>query len=151
MTREDAAGAVIALLEVTASGHSSLLEFQLQTILNSPARFAIYDLASAFDVSHEQVGHVVYRACTDLDRLERRRDPWKDPAKILASPNLAALLHVCHARLNRVQKLARRRRIETILRRIERAHELARSRAWIEAFIGEPLPVKRQEAAKADR
>ncbi len=151
MTRENTLDAVVALLEVTASGHPRLIDFQLRTILNSPARSAIYDLASAFDVAHDQVGQTVCRACADLDRLERRRGTWRDPAEILGSPNLAALLYVCGARLNRVAKLARERKLEKILRRVERAYELARSRAWIEAFIGEPLPQKRQEARGADR
>ncbi len=146
MTNEDTLDAVAALLEVAASSHPQLLELQLDTILRSPLRPAVFDLASAFNVSHHQVGHAVHRACVDLDRLERWRGTWRDPAKVLSSPNLAALLHICHARLNRVQKLARQRRLEMILRKVERAYELARSRAWIEAFIGEPLPAKRHES-----
>ena len=151
MTRENTIDAVVALLEVTASGHPRLVDFQLRTILASPARSAVYDLASAFDVAHDQVGQTVHRACVDLDRLERRRGTWRDPASILDSPNLAALLHVCRARLKRVVKLARERKLERILRRVERAYELARSRAWIEAFIGEPLPRKHQEVTGTDR
>ncbi len=150
MTRENTTGAVVALLEVTASGNPRLVDFQLYTILNGPARSAIYDLASAFDVAHDQVGRTVHQACVDLDRLERRRGTWRDPAEILGSPNLAALSYVCHARLSRVTKLARERKLEKILRRIERAYELARSRAWIEAFIGEPASPKRQVAETAD-
>ncbi len=150
MTSEDTTDSVVALLEVTASGHPRLVDFQLRTILNSPARSAVYDLASAFNVPHDQVGQTVYKACIDLDRLERRRGAWRDPAKIIGSPNLAALLHVCHARLNRVTKLARERRLETTLHRVKRAYEIARSRAWIEAFIGEPLPQKHLEAKTAE-
>ncbi len=151
MTRESSFNAVVALLEVTASGHPRMVDFQLRTILDSPARSAVYDLASALDVPHHQVGRIIHRACVDLDRLERRRGAWRDPAAVLDSPNLAALRYVCRARLNRVMKLTRERKLEKILRRIERAHELARSRAWIEAFIGEPLPPKPRQAKSAGR
>lgn len=47
---------------------------------------------------------------------------------------------VCRARVGRVQgTVARLRRLETILRKLERAYDPARDRAWIEAFIGPPL------------
>ncbi len=146
----NAAGAVAELLETTASGHPQLLDFLLELVLKSPARSAVYELAATFDVPHDQVGREIHRACGDLDRLERLRGAWRDPAKILGAPNLAALLYVCYARRNRVSKLARQRRLEKILGRVERAHELARSRAWIEAFIG-LLPEKPQKVKSADR
>ncbi len=148
--KSNAVGAITELLEVVASGHPQLLELQLEVVMKSPARSAVYELAAVFDVPHDQVGREILRACVDLDRLERLRGTWRDPAKILGSPNLAALLYVCYARRNRVSKLARQQRIERILRRVERAYELARSRAWIEAFIG-PLPEKTQEVENADR
>ncbi len=138
------------LLEVTASGHPQLVDYTLGLVLRSPARSAVYELAAAFDVSHDQVGREIHQACAGLDRLERLRGPWRDPAKILGTPNLAALLYVCYARRNRVSTPARQRRLERILRRVERAYELARSRAWIEAFIG-PQPEKPPEAESADR
>ncbi|MCP3963759.1 MAG: hypothetical protein GY719_38475 [bacterium] len=134
------------LLELTASGLPQRLSFQLDVVMKSPARSALYELAAVFDVPHDQVGQAVFRACKDLDRLERQRGRWRDPAKILDSPNLAALRHVCHARLNRVSKLARQHRLERILQRVEQAYELARSRAWIEAFIGEVAPEKQHTA-----
>ncbi len=129
---------LMELLEVTASGCPRVLDFLVSTALKSPARSAAYELATAFDVAHDQVGRTVYQACVDLDRLERLRGPWRDPAKVLDAPNLAALLYVCCARLNRVSNLSRQRRLERIQRRLEPAYELARSRAWIEAFIGPP-------------
>ncbi len=113
-----APGAVAELLEVTASGHPQLVDYTLGLLLRSPARSAVYELAAAFDVSHAQVGREIHRACADLDRLERLRGTWRDPAKILGTPNLAALLYVCYARRNRVSKPARQRRLETILRRV---------------------------------
>ncbi len=132
------------LLEVTASGHPQLLDFQLEVILKSPARSAVYELATIFDVPHDEIGKTVRRACLDLDHLERRRRAWRDPAQVLRSPNLAALFYVCRARLNRVTNLAREQRLEIILRRVTRPYKLARSRAWIEAVIG-PMPEKPRE------
>ncbi len=141
------AGAVTELLELTASGLPQRLGYQLELVLKSPARSGVYELAAAFDVSHDQVGQAVYQACKDLDRLERHRGRWRDPAKVLDSPNLTALLYVCQARLHRVSKLARQTRLTRILRRVDRAHERARSRAWIEAFIGEVAPKNRRDAS----
>ena len=138
--------AVTELLEATVSGHPRLVAFLLDVILKSPARSAVYELAAAFDVPHDEVGRAVYQACVNLDRLEKQRGAWQDPTKVLAAPNLAALLCVCYARLNRVSNLARRRRLEKIQGRLEAAHDLARSRAWIEAFIG-PLPERRAQSA----
>ena len=144
--KSPAVSAVAELLEVTASGHPQLLAFQLDLILKSPARPAVYELANVLDVPHDEVGRTIHKACLDVDRLERNRKTWRDPAKVLRSPNLAALRTVCRARRNRVFKLARQRRLDRILRKLERAHELARSRAWIEAFIGPPLPERPQES-----
>ncbi len=141
----------LELLEVTASGHPQLLDFQVKLLMNGPARSAVYELATAFDVPHDEVGETVHRACLGLDRLERRQGAWRNPAKILGSLNLAALFYVCQARRNRIMKLGRQRQLETIHRRVERAYELARSRAWIEEFIGAPLPGRSREAHRADR
>ncbi len=138
---------VAEILEVTASGGPHLLDFQIDVMLKSPVGFAVYELASAFEVAHDEVGRTVHHACRDLDRLERRRGVWRDPATILKSPNLVALLHVCQARKNRVVKPTRQQKLGRILRRLERAHELARSRAWIEAFIG-PSPEAGKEKPK---
>ena len=143
----DVVAGVAELLEVTASSGPHLLDFQLDVILKSPAGFAVYELASAFDVAHDEVGRTIHRACIDLDRLERRRGVWKDPATILKSPNLVALLHVCQARKNRVTKPTRLQKLGKIKRRLDRAYELARSRAWLEAFIG-PMPKTGKEKPK---
>ncbi len=137
-TRGSSFDAVVAVLELVASGRPEMLEFQLETLLNSPMGFAVHDLASDLDVPWERVSFTLYRACLDLDRLEKRRGAWRDPEKILQSPNIAALRHVCRARQGRVTGVARRRQLDVTLRRLERAHALARSRAWIEDFIGPP-------------
>ncbi len=133
--------ACLGALEVIASEQPELLEFQAQTLLNSTMGFAVRELGAALEVAPENVGQAVSRACTDLDRLAKHRRTWRDPAEILDSPNLTALLYVCRARLDRTSPPTLRRRLEKVLRRLESAYGLARSRAWIEDFIG-PLPQK---------
>ena len=136
---------VVAVLELTASERPELLEFQTHVLRNSTMSFALQQLADTFEVPPDQIGQAVFRAGKDLDRLETLRVTWRDPAKVLDSPNLPALLYLGHARLARVSKLIRRRRLEVTLRRVQRAYDLARSRAWIEAFIGPPLPKSSRE------
>lgn len=137
--------AVASLLELTAAGHPELLDLQLETLHDSRLRLALGRFAVSLDVPLEKLGRTLYRACLDLDRLEARRAAWRDPKRVLASPNVAALHHLCRARLARITTSTRRRRLEAISKKLELARELARSRAWIEAFIGPPLNV-RQEA-----
>ena len=96
--------AVVAALELAASERPQLLDFELDTFLNSPIQFAVRELASVFGVPLEQVGRTVYKACLDLDKLGRRRGAWKDPGETLESPNVAALLHLCQARVGRVRR-----------------------------------------------
>lgn len=151
MTRRSTEGAVAAVLELTGSERPELLDFQLETFLNSPMRFAVLELSAAFDVSREKLAVTVYKACQDLDRLEKRRGVWRDPALVLESPNVAALYYVCAARLGRVAAAGRRRRLEGTCRKLEQAYELARNRAWIEAFIGPPLASPGAEAEGTDR
>lgn len=144
------AAATAAVLELIAAEQPELLDFQLEAFLNSALRFAVCELAAVFGVPLEKVGFVVYKATRDLDRLEQRRGAWRDPAKILESPNVAALAQLCRARGGRVRTVHRRRKLEAILRKLERSQDLARSRAWIEDFIGPPLPT-RPEVRDADR
>ncbi len=142
--------ATAAVLELTASEQPELLDFQAHVLCNSSMSFAVQKLAAAFDVPLEKVGPTVSRACKDLDRLENHRGASWEPAKILEAPNLAALLYLCKARLNRVQDVKRRLRLGKVLRRLKPAYDLARARAWVDDFIG-PLPAKAQEAQGADR
>ncbi len=144
--------AIVAVLELTASEQPELLAFQAHVLCNSSMSFAVQKLAAAFDVPLEKVGPTVSRACKDLDRLENQRGASWEPAQILEAPNLAALLYLCKARLNRVRHVKRRRRLrlERVLRRLKPAYELARARAWVDDFIG-PLPAKPQEAQGEDR
>ncbi len=141
--------AAAAVLELAASEHPELLEFQVHVLANGTMSFALDKLASSLDVPRRQLAPTVLRACKDLDRLERRKGTWREPAKILDEPNLAALFYVGSARLERVSIPPRRQRLERVVRKVERAYGLARSRAWIEAFIG-PLPQKQPSTESAD-
>ncbi len=64
----------------------------------------------------------------------QNRSFWRTPIAATA----AVLRRACRARLKRVPQLSRRRRLERIQRRIDAAYQLARTRAWIEDFIGPP-------------
>ena len=148
--KNSAEGAIVAALELTASERPELLDFLLETFLNSPMRFAVLELANAFDVPQGKLALTFYKACVDLDKLEKLRRVWRDPAQVLEAPNVAALYQTCSARVGRVAGLTRRRRLEGLCLKLERAWEQARDRAWIEAFIGPPLPDKGTEGERAD-
>ncbi len=148
--------ATAAVLEVIATEQPELLEFKAQALLNSTMSFALRELAAAFEVAPERVGEAVGRACYHLDRLQRHRRTWRPPAEVLHQgdkrnplnvPNLSALLYFCRARLNRTSAPTRRHKFERILRRLEAADQLARTRVWIDDFIG-PLPAKQKEAQR---
>ncbi|MCP3958267.1 MAG: hypothetical protein GY719_10490 [bacterium] len=150
VVKESALPAIVAVLELIGSEHPPLLHFQLDTLLRSTTRIAVHDLASGFAVPLDQVAQTIHKACLDLDNLERKRGVWKDPTLFLQSPNVVALLHVCQARAGRTTERHRRRKLEVIERRLRAAHELARSRAWIEAFIGPPVLERAGAAAPGD-
>ncbi len=144
------AESTLTVLEIVASEQPDLIEFLAQSLVGSPVSFAIRELAATFGVAPEDVGETVGRACTHLDCLERHRRAWRQPAEVVESPNLAALVTVCRARIRRASPPKRRLKLERILRRIEPAHRLARTRAWIDDFLG-PLPAEGKEARHADR
>ena len=139
-----------AILEAIGSEHPELIDFQAQALLNSTMSFAVRKLAEELAVEPEKVGDAVALACTQLDQLEKYRRAWRDPAQVLASPNVPALFWVCRARVHRVSPPTRRYKLERILRRLEAAYEIVRARAWIDDFIG-PLPARRKGAYDADR
>ena len=145
--RDSSLEAVVAVLELSAAERPELLRFQVHVLLNSSMRPAVLELARAFAEPVEKAGETLYRASLDLDRLEAWRRVWRDPAQFLESPNVVALYHLCGARVGRVRSLVRRRKLEEILRKLEQAHDLAKSRAWIEEFIGPPLDERRLEGA----
>lgn len=129
-------GAVIAVLEMTASWRPDLLEFQLETYLNSPMRFVVFELASILEIQHDQVGPALRRASVQVDRWVKRGGSGQPPVEtIRQSRNLSAVLQVCRARIGRVSGIERRR-LEKLLEELERARFTSGDRSWIETFIG---------------
>ncbi len=139
------------VLELVGSEQPELLDFTAHVLANSTMSFALENLAAELEVAPDRLGWTVERACRDLDRLERHRGRWRDPARVLGKPNLAALRFVCHFRLQRVPVVKRRLRLQRIQRKLERAWQLARTRAWIDDFLSEPGEPARKEARDADR
>jgi hypothetical protein len=139
-----------AVLELVASEQPRLLAFQVHVLRNSPMSFAVEQLATAFAVPADKLGEAILRACKHLDRMETHRGAWRSPSSVVKEPNLAALHHVCAARLARTTNAKHRQRLLVIQRRIVAAYEQARTRAWLEDFLG-PLPVKKQEGPSDDR
>ncbi len=133
--------ATAAVLELTASEHPELVEFQAHVLRSGTMSFAFRQLAAELGVAPDQLGWTVFQASRDLDRLEAYRGRWRDPAAVLGAPNYAALISVCRARLERVPQLSRQRRLERILGRIDAAYQLTRTRAWIDNFLGPPPAV----------
>ncbi len=137
---------IAAMLELVASQRPDLLPIYLDTVSNSPARFAILELASDLKVREIQDLHpVVLKISADLDRLERRRTGWRHPQQIVAKPHVVGLLYFCRARIRNVPGIARRRRLEVMSRKLQRVHDQEKTRAWITDFIGttgEPATAK---------
>ncbi len=131
-------------MELTASEQPQLLEFQAHLLRSGTMSFATLHLAAELDVPPDQLGNAFYQASQDLDRLEKHRGRWRDPAEVLRFPNSAVLRSACQARLKRVPQLSRRRRLERILRRVDAAYQLARTRAWVKDFIGPPAVEPRE-------
>ncbi len=126
-----------AMLEILASQRPDLLQVYLDMACNSPARFAMLELAADCSLRDtKDLGQTVLKATADLDRLERRRGGWKHPRDVVHRPNVGGLLVFCHARLQNVTGIGRRRRLEFIARRLQRVHERERTMAWITDFIG---------------
>ncbi len=142
--------ATVAVLELTGAEDPALLDFTAHALATSAMSHAVDALAGTLGVTPESLGQEIGRACKQLDRLEKQRGFWRDPAQIVDSPNLAALRQVCHVRLDRTPAGARRNRLDKIWRRLEDNWELARTRAFIEDFIG-PQPHPPAEARHADR
>ena len=136
----NSAAVVAELLELSATERPRLLEVHVEALLTSHLRLFVQELAAAFDLPYEKLPLAIAKACKDLDELEKINSPWRDPAQVLRSPNVVALIHICRARALRAPRGGRRRKLERILGRLVRAYEHARQRSWIEAFIGPPLP-----------
>lgn len=128
---------IAGVLELVASQRPDLLPIYLDMVSNSPGRFAVLELASDLKVRDTQALYpVVLKISADLDRLEKRRAGWRHPRQIVSSPNVVGLLYFCRARIHNVVGVARRRRLEVMVRKLERVYEQERTRAWIDDFIG---------------
>ena len=129
--------ATVAMMELLASRRPDLLPVCLDMACNSPARFAVLELARDLGVREPRDLHLeVLKVVTDLDRLERRRSGWRHPRQVLHRPNIGGLLHFCRARIENVREADRRRRLEVLARKLQRAYDRERTRAWITDFIG---------------
>ncbi len=128
---------IAAILDLVASQRPDLLAVYLDIVANSPARFAVLELASDLGVRGTQdLCPVVLKISADLDRLERRRTGWRHPKQIVDDPNVAGLSHFCRARIQNVPGIARQRRLEVIAMKLQRIHDQEKTRAWITDFIG---------------
>ena len=128
---------IAGMLELVASHRPDLLPIYLDMVANSPARFAVLELASDLKVRDvDNLYPVLLKVSADLDRLEKRRTGWRHPEQIVNRPNVVGLLYLCRARINNVPGIARRRRLEVMSRKLQRAHEREKTRAWINDFIG---------------
>lgn len=128
---------IAAMLELVASQRPDLLPIYLDMVANSPARFAILELASDLKVREIQdLRSVVLKISADLDRLERRRTGWRHPQQIVARPNIIGLLYFCRARIRNASGIARRRRLEVMSRKLQRVYDQEKTRDWITDFIG---------------
>ncbi len=129
--------AMAAMMELMATHRPDLLPVYLDMATNSPARFAVLELASDFNLREANELHqATLKIISDLDRLERRRGGWRHPRQVVQDPNVSGLLHFCRARIQNVNGLGRRRRLEVMARKLQRVYDREKTHAWITDFIG---------------
>ena len=127
------------MIELIASHRPDLLPIYLDMASNSPARFAILELASDLGVRETaDLYQTALKIVADLDRLERRRGGWRHPRQVVPAPNVGGLLRFCRARIPNVTGISRRRRLEILARKLQRVHDREKTLAWITDFIGTP-------------
>ena len=137
---------IASILELVASQRPDLLPIYLDTVTNSPARFAVLELAAKLGVKAGQdLYRMVLKIVTDLDRLEGKRTGWRHPRQIITTPNIVGLLYFCRARIQNVPGIARRRRLEIMARKLQRVYDQERTRDWIHDFIGTGATTSEQE------
>ncbi len=125
------------MMELVASQRPDLLPIYLDMVSNSPARFAVLELASDLGVREPRdLYPVMLKISADLDRLERKRTGWRHPQQLVHEPNVGGLPYFCYARMNNVAGISRRRRLEIIARKLQRVYDQEKTRAWITDFIG---------------
>ena len=128
---------LVEMIELIASHRPDLLPPYIDMAANSPARFAIVNLVSDLDAREPADLHrATLKIVSDLDRLERRRGGWRHPRQVVHRPNVGGLLSFCRARIENVSEASRRRRLEVLARKLERAYEREKTLAWITDFIG---------------
>lgn len=127
---------LIAALELTATEHPQLLPWLIDVVHSSPFRWMLHHLAVAWGVRPMDLGPVVAKAARDLDRLEARRGVWRHVRQVVHAPNLVSLHSVAVERRERVFADLRRRRLDSIARKVANDLEAERGRGWIERFIG---------------
>ena len=138
--------ALASMMELIARQRPDLLPAYLDMAGNSPARFAVLELARDFDVREPRDLHrEVLKTVADLDRLEKRRSGWRHPRQIVHRPNVGGLLYFCRARIGNVPDEARRRRLEVMAHKLQRAYDREETRAWITDFIGTSGPTVNPE------
>ncbi len=137
---------LLATLETLASECPALLGYAVRTLLASPARPDLLNLAHRWGAEPKQLAATVLNASTGLDQIERRRGRWSTPRQVINGPQLPptlALLQLAIIRAERVAGAARRRRLSGIIRKLSRAHDAETQRARIQSFLRPPAkPVR---------
>ncbi len=132
----------MGLLELVASERPDLLSPLIEALEHSPGSRALVEVAEVWGIQPENrandVGTVAARASKHLDRLERRRTGWRHPGQVVDSPNVSALASFANTRRGRVVGIARAKRLDIILRKVERAAEIEHQRRQLDAFLQEP-------------
>ncbi|MEM7352470.1 MAG: hypothetical protein AAF657_16845 [Acidobacteriota bacterium] len=129
----------VAMMELTARQRPDLLPAYIDMACNSPARFAVLELVSDLGAKEPtDLSRISLKIVTDLDRLEKRRGGWRHPRQVLHKPNVGGLLDFCRARIQNVDESRRKRRLEVMSHKLERAWEREKTLTWITDFIGTP-------------
>ncbi len=142
---------VAGLLELVASERPDLLRPMVKALEYSRAATSVAELVERWGIGPEdraaELAEIAAKTSGHLDQLQRRRSfGWRHPGEVVDSPpNVAALLAFAYSRRVRVLDLRRRRRLEIMARKLERAAESDRRRRSLERFLNEPArPVGKQ-------
>ena len=129
---------VITILEFIASERPELLKALLSVAEDSPARFALLQIAEQWGIEMKDLLRLALKTAQHLDRLESRHGPRLTKDYLARQRYLFALHHFAVERYERVTGQRRRRRLRNILQRLEAGLEDARQRQRIEKIIGLP-------------
>ncbi len=138
MTSADVAG----VLELVAGERPDLLRPVVDALEFSRAAASVAELVERWGIGPEdraaELAELAAKTSAGLDQLERSGYGWSHPREVIEAPSVFALLAFAYARRARVQGLRRRRRLEVMARKLERAAESDRRRRSVERFLGEP-------------